>query len=282
VNILMLGLGSKPGSWTIRGQQLGAAIGARVTSTPSDADYRWADFAVIVKRSEPRFGPEARRLGVPIVWDALDCWRQPTENGMSEGQARQQLKNHIKAIRPALVLGATQAQAEATGGVYLRHHSRPSLEPAPVQGRVSTVAYEGSPSFLGAWQPRIETACQARGWRFVINPPDLRVADIVVALREGIWDGWACRQWKSGVKFVNAIAAGRPILTQASAAFSEIQPPGSIVETEAELLAAFDAWESYESRSAALDSCRQLAPAYQLEAVAADYRQILMQVPCTV
>jgi hypothetical protein len=279
VNLLVLGLGK--GSWEIRGQQLGAALGARVTSTPSDDDYHWADLAIIVKRSEPRFGPDCRRFRLQIVWDALDCWRQPSENVMGEGQARQQLKNHIKAIGPVLVIGATKAQADAAGGVYLPHHSRPGLMPAPVRERVSVVAYEGSPNFLGSWQGRLEAACRARGWRFVVNPPDLRDADLVVAFRDGPWDGWACRQWKSGVKLVNALAAGRPILTQASAAFAEIQPPGMIVETEAQLQDGFDRYLSYESRSTVLDSCVMLAPQYRLTCVADDYQQRLARVLCT-
>lgn len=283
VNILMLGLGSKPGSWTIRGQQLGAAIGARVTSTPTDADWKWAELAVIVKRSEPRFGPDARRHGVPIVWDALDSWRQPSENGMGEVQARQQLKNHISAIKPALVIGATQAQAEAAGGVYLPHHSRPGLTPAPAREKVSVVAYEGSPAFLGSWHGRLHVACQRRGWTFVINPPDIREADILVALREDPWDGWACREWKSGVKLVNAIAAGRPILTQPSAALSDIGAPGDVVETTSQLDAEFDRWADFEQRQRAVEECTSLAPRYRLESVAADYLKILstVSVPCT-
>lgn len=277
MNILMLGWGAKPGSFQIRGVQLGAALGARVTSTPSADDWRWADLAVIVKRSEPRFGPDARANGVPIVWDALDCWRQPAENGCDETGGRAILQAHIMAIRPVVTIGATQAQADAAGGVYLPHHSWPGLEPTPPREHVQTVAYQGNAAYLGNWLGIVSRACQARGWRFVVNPDDLRDADILVAFRDGPWDGWMCREWKSGVKLVNAIAAGRPILCQQSAAYREIVPPGSIVETVEDLQSALDIWTSYEARHAAMRQCLMPSPFYQLSAIAERYRAILQQ-----
>jgi hypothetical protein len=278
VNILVLGHSAKPGSWDIRGKQLGAALGARVTSTPSPDDWRWADLCIVVKRSEPRFGPDARAAGVPIVWDALDCWRQPAENGLDEVAARQTLAAHLRVIRPALTIGATQAQADAACGVYLPHHSRPGLEPAPARERVEVVAYEGNAAYLGRWLETVSLACAKRGWRFVVNPPDLREADILVALRDGPWDGWMCREWKSGVKLVNAIAAGRPVITQHSAAVREIQPPGSVIETAADLEQALDSWAPLDWRAQAVADGRDLAPRYRLDRIAEDYRRIVAQV----
>ena len=66
MNILALGRG-KAGSWQMRGEQLAGAIGARVTSDPTLADWKWADVVFIVKRSEPLYGPPARKHGLPIV-----------------------------------------------------------------------------------------------------------------------------------------------------------------------------------------------------------------------
>jgi len=141
-------LGRGKGSWEIRGQQLGAAIGARVTSAPTSGDLAWADVAVIIKRSEPLFGPLCRAAGVPIIWDALDFWRQPAENGLPEPAMRQRLGSYLSAIKPAVVLGATEAQAQAAGGVYFPHHSRPGLAPTPPRPDVQVVAYEGGEVFL--------------------------------------------------------------------------------------------------------------------------------------
>lgn len=278
MNLLMLGYSTKAGSWDIRGKQFGEALGARVTSTPTPADWQWADLAVVVKRCEPRFGPDARRYGVPIVWDALDCWSQPSENGLDEAAARQTLAAHLRVIRPVLTIGATQAMAEAADGAYLPHHSRPGLEPTPARDRVEIVAYEGNAAYLGRWLETVSLACAKRGWRFVVNPPDLRDADILVAFRDGPWDGWMCREWKSGVKLVNAIAAGRPIITQYSAAVRDIKPPCWIVEEASELDYALDYWTALDWRAQVVTDCRDLAPRYRLEHVAADYARILADV----
>ena len=100
-----------------------------------------------------------------------------------------------------------------------------------------------------------------------------------MAFRDGQWDGWACRAWKSGVKLVNAIAAGRPVLTQASAARREIQPPGSLVERPDDLELALDIWTPKWARENAYEECRVLAPRYWLDVVAEQYRLLLDEVP---
>ncbi len=276
MNILMVGAGK--GSWTIRGLQLGAAIGARVTTDPTPHEWHWADRVVLVKNHGARFAPQAHAAGVPIIWDALDFWRQPAENQADESRARALLQAQITAIKPALVIGATQAMADACGGVYLPHHSRADLEPTNARKDVQVVAYEGNPLYLGAWKARLEHACQRRGWSFVINPPDLAKADMLIALREGPWDGWICREWKSGVKVVNAIAAGRPLITQQTAAVRELRSPGSVVESERDLQIAFDVLSSWEWRTRTMEECEALAPSLQLQSVAARYLAILQTV----
>jgi hypothetical protein len=277
MNILLLGAGS--GSWTMRGQQLGAALDARVTSTPTSADWRWADVAVLVKRFGLHYAKAAHYAGVPVVWDALDFWAQPAENSLSGEQAVVRLHDEIERVRPALTIGATQAMADACGGAYLPHHSWKGLE--PIQARDTTalvVAYQGNRAYLGAWGDAIAASCQRRGWIAQLNPAEPWTADIVVAFRDAPWDGWMCRQWKSGVKLVNAIAAGRPVITQASAAAAELTPPGSIVTNVAELEAALDTWADLDARRRVVDACRALAPALRLPAVAERYRAILATV----
>jgi hypothetical protein len=281
VKVLMVGTGA--GSWTIRGEQLGLAIGARVTTSPTAADWRWASVAVLVKRAAFVHAAAAQAAGVPIVWDALDYWRQPADNHLSIEAAVSVLRQHLVTLRPALVIGATQAQADAAGGVHLPHHSRPGLAAMPVRQECHLVAYEGNEAYLGAWADRLKTACLRRGWRFAINPPALSLADIVVAFRDDRWDGYQCRAWKSGVKIVNAITAGRPIITQPSAAAREIGAPGSLVDSPEELEAALDRWSSLEMRRQAFAETRPLSAWYHLTAVAERYRAILAQarVACT-
>ncbi len=274
MNLLMVGSGR--GSWAIRGEQLGAALGARVTSQPTAADWAWADRVVLVKRAGRQWAPTAQAAQVPIVWDALDCWRQPADHERTEAAVVATLWAEQALIQPGVTIAATQAQAAALrAAVYLPHHSWPGLEPTPARATIQTVGYQGNAAYLGRWLGIVSTACGARGWRFVVNPPDLMAVDLLVAFRDGPWDGWICRQWKSGVKLVNAIAAGRPILTQDTAAAREIGAPGSIVETEADLARALDGWTDAGRRAAVVDICRTLAPRYGLAAVADQYRALL-------
>lgn len=277
MNVLIVGTGK--GSWIMRGLQLGAAIGARVTSFPKADDWTWADVAVLIKRVGPTFAPLAHAAGTPVVWDAVDFWKQPTDNRLGMVGAMDLLKQWINTIRPAVTIGATQAMADACGGVYLPHHSWDGLVPTPARETVQTVAYEGNPAYLELWHERLRKACAKRGWSFVVNPPDIRQADLIVNFRHGVWDGVMPREWKSGVKVVNAVAAGRPLIGQDCAARREINPQGSIVEEVFPTLdQAFDRWTMYEARAMAVEKSAENAPQYRLPVVAEQYRQILQRV----
>ena len=273
MNLLMVGTGK--GSWTVRGVQLGAALGARVRIQPTHEDFVWADLVVFVKRVEDQQLRPAHQLRKPIVWDALDFWDQPEHNALTESEALELLQAHIARIRPVLTIGATEAMAKACGGAYLPHHSWQGLTPAAARDVVTTVVYEGKRKHLGRWGKAVQSECARRDWAFVINPPDLRAADIIVAFRDGQWDGWMCQQWKSGVKLVNAIAAGRPIVTQPSAAMRELWPDGNFINSMADLSGCFDLWAQYSYRQACVERANTLASALTLESVAAQYRRIL-------
>lgn len=273
MRVLVAGGGS--GSWAIRGHQLGAAIGATVLEQPGPEDIRAADVVVLVKRAGRRLAAAVHAAGRPLVWDAVDCWRQPADHGCSPAAARALLAAELEAVRPTVAIGATEAMAAALGGPCLPHHIRPDLVPQPVREAIAVVAYEGNPAYLDAWRPLLEAACSARGWRFVVNPPTLAAADLVVALRGGPWDGWICREWKSGVKVSNAIGARRPIITQYTAAYRELRAPGSAIETWDHLEAAFEFWAPEAHRRAAAVECDTLAEPLSLAQVAGRYCAIL-------
>ncbi len=283
MNLLFVGSGK--GSWTMRGQQLGAALGARVTSSPTAADFGWSDVVVLVKRAGAVFATQAYHADRPVIWDALDFWSQPRDHRLSEPQAKALLHAQIRVIKPALTIGATEAMAQACDGAYLPHHSWKGLVPTPARETVSVVGYEGNAAYLGKWRPAIEAECQKRGGMFVIHPLDLSACDLLVAFRDDPWDGWMPRQWKSGVKNVNAMAAGRPLLTQATAAREELPPRGGdLVESVEALGVAFTYHARWNPRQAIVTDCRDEAPAFTLDAVADRYRQILQTVrtPCAV
>ena len=109
----------------------------------------------------------------------------------------------------------------------------------------------------------------------MVNPPDLRAVDVLVSFRDGKWDGWACRQWKSGVKYVNAIVAGRPILTQPTAASSELHPVGELVNHQADLVDALSAVTRDDVREAAYQQAVQRAVTFSVESVALRYQALL-------
>jgi hypothetical protein len=276
MNVLIAGVGA--GSWDIRGRQLGGALGARVKQSPTRDDFAWADLVVLVKRAIGLFGAQAQASGKPVVWDALDFWQQPMQNTLREPDAVALVRR--SAWRGLSLIGATNAMATAVDGVYVPHHAWPGLTPAPARPVVRVVAYQGAAHYLGRWAGWVREACEARGWQFVVNPADLREADILVAFRDGQWDGWICREWKSGVKAVNAIAAGRPLITQDSAAVREIRPAGSVVASPDDLGQAFDQWADVAARSVVAEVSRDRALAYRLESVATQYRMVLEAQAC--
>lgn len=267
-------------SWQIRGVQLGLALGARLTYDPSDDDLRWADLVVLIKRAAFVYAARVRRAGLPFVWDALDFWDQPQQNNLDERQARARLAQTIRELQPATVITATRAMAEACEGVYLPHHARPTLAPVPAHEVIRVVGYEGIGAYLEGWWPGLDHECRRRGWQFVVNPASRQSVDLWVSLRGGRFDGWMCRQWKSGVKLINAMALGRPILVQHGAAASElglVSMMTTLVDVE-DISGAFDHWSNWATRSEASIACAEMAPAYTLDRVADAYRDVLQTV----
>lgn len=272
MNVLIVGGGDK-GGWQMRGIQLGRAIGARVASNLDS--LHWADVVVLVKRADPAFAAQARAAGKPVVWDPLDFWAQPEQNALNEAKSRSVLRAHLANYRPELVIGATQAMATDCGGVYLPHHAWFGLEPSPAREDVTVVAYQGTQKYLGRWMRTAQDACKARGWKFVINPKRLSDADIILALRDGKHDGWMCRQWKSGVKLVNAISAGRPVISQESAAWHEIAPEGTLVSVPADLDVALDLWADHAARQRVVRRAALYGRNYSLPVIADQYKALL-------
>lgn len=269
----VLFVGAGKGSWEVRGRQIGAALQARVTVRPTDEDWRWADAAVLVKGAVV-FAHGAPRE-VPLIWDVLDSWRQPQDNQRTPQEHAANIRRIAKQYRIARLIGATRQMAEDIGGVYIPHHARPGLRPTPPRGEARVVAYEGTRKYLDVWLNALEAVCRAKRMAFAVNPPSLDAADVVVALRAGKWDGPLCRAWKSGVKYVNALVAGKPVITQACAGADEIKPVGFIVEHPDQLVQALDAAIGLRDEAHRVALLR--APEFTLEAVAGQYRALVLQ-----
>lgn len=268
----------------MRADQLGHAIGMMVHTDPwEDPPKKSLDKAqcvIIVKRLKKRWKKFVAHLNtrrMPIIWDCVDFWQQPEENDVGRDAVVKQFHKQKGLLGSRAVIVATQQMQQDCGGHYLPHHHRVGLTAGPVRRTVRSVGYEGDARYLWMWRAVVLEACVQRGWDFIENPANLADVDIVVALRGGEWDGWACRNWKSGVKYVNAMAAGRPVISQPTAAFREIGAPGTVIETKDDLSRALDYWADYQRRLDAASCAAQLEPHYRLETIADRYRQILQR-----
>ncbi len=273
---LILGNG-KSGSWKIRGDQLGAAIGATVAVHPSAVIG--FERAVFVKRIDPRMLDLVRAAKLPIVWDVVDAWPQPNGNMWAREACLHWMREQLHVIRPIAVVAATRTMAVDIVGLgfkgkvlALPHHARPGLKANPIRRVIETVGYEGGVQYLGKWERLLERECAARGWRFVLNPPELADLDIVVALREA--NGYAPKHWKSNVKLANAQGSGTPFVGNREAGYHETQGGGELfADTAAELHSVLDTLSDATLRHYASQEMRAAAP--QLVDVADTYRQWL-------
>lgn len=270
MRILVTGRGTS-GSWKVRGEQLGAAIGARVI--PRCADVRGADVVVWVKRIIN---------GAPLkgrfwVWDIVDAWPQPEGNNWTEARAVAWLRGELDRHRPSAVVFPTAAMLADSGwqgpALVLPHHAWPRYHQVALRDRVEAVGYEGSMCHLGRWSEVLERACRARGWCFSANG-DLSKCDIGIALRE--CSGHAPRRWKSNVKLANLQALGIPAICSPERGYIEFGSGAELyVQTEAELAEALDQLGSLECRARA--GARMAAAVPTLAAVAEEYMTWLEQ-----
>lgn len=273
-DILVTGRGTS-GSWRIRGEQLGEAIGATVL--PSAIDVRGYRAAILVKRPSPGLVERLHRAGVPIVFDIVDAYPQPIGLTWDRAQCMAWLRAQVAEIRPVALVAATSAMAEDCAELglptlWLPHHSRPGMEINPGYPDVRKIGYEGGDHYLGRWLPLLEQECAHRGWRFIVNPPALAGLDIVVALRDA--GGYAARSWKSGVKLANAIGSRTPAIIGHEAGCLELAPAGMTpVDTPARLRDALDRLSIADERARMIAAFDRAAPALTLERVAQDYAE---------
>ncbi len=276
MKVLITGKGTS-GSWAVRGEQLGKAMGVSVQ--PGWPKARRFDLAVLVKRPNPDL---MRGLaGVPIVWDVVDSWPQPSGNAWDRETSLRWLRDQVREIRPIAFVAATQAMALdlAEFGkpiLTLPHHARPGIALNPIRDTVQTVGYEGGSNYLGAWNDILQRQCRRRGWQFVLNPKSVADLDIVVALREVA--GYPIQKWKSNVKLANAQGSGTPCILAPEAGYLETQSGAEAwAEDERTLSAAMDFLEPRATRAVSSQILRTSAPL--LQPLADRYLAWLNQLP---
>ena len=282
MHILVTGSGTS-GSWQIRGEQLGRAIGATVI--PKCLDVGGYHAAIVVKRPLPDLIARLHKADVPIIWDVVDGWPQPSGNGWGRAVCMSWMHEQFERIRPFAVVAATLAMEEDLGEfgvsvIRLPHHGRPGLGRNPVREAVKTVGYEGGTQYLGRWWESLDRQCRRRGWKFVVNPPSIVELDIVVAMRDAV--GYAPSRWKSNVKLANAQASGTPFIGSPEAGYLEMSARRRErwATSEDSLDEAFDELTPYDERLRVSQAMLRVAP--KLDDVAREYKSWLRAICETV
>jgi hypothetical protein len=130
------------------------------------------------------------------------------------------------------------------------HHHRPELRPRPVSAAVKNIGYEGSPRYIGGWLNTILDYCEVMGWNFHVNTLPVDQLDIVVAVRDTKYRGYAQKHWKSNVKLANAHAAGAPFIGQDDYGYTETGSGMELyVSDKSHIIGAFELLSSYPIRA---------------------------------
>ena len=277
MSILVTGRGSS-GSWAIRGQQLGLALGATVKPKATLEDCKAADLICVVKRINEPLLDAIRKSGKPWVFDCVDFFPQPTCSTWSRDRAIDWVRKSLSKLKPNAVIWPNQRMMEDCGkgyaGIVLRHHYRPNIPVNPVRSEIQQICYEGSETYIGGWLKTILNECQRRQWHFRINSGHLADSDIVLAIRDQKFNGYAQRHWKSNVKLANAHGSGTPFIGPCENAYYETASGyEKWVESPDMLHYAFDELECQEMRQKIHNSFR--GHKIGIEEVAGQYRRFL-------
>ncbi len=274
MNVLFTGRGTS-GSWLIRGEQLGRAVGATVL--PRAVDIGPFDLAVVVKRPPPDLLRRIHEADVPLVWDIVDAWPQPLGNEWEAAKCLQWLEEQVRWIRPAAIVAATQMQAFDCRAfkvpvLMLPHHARPGLQRNPIRPRMQVVGYEGGLQYIGRWGRVMSDICARRGLTWLPEPDSLAELDVVLAVRDQ--SGYAPRHWKSNVKMANAQGSGTPLICCRE--YGHMGPGSDAVlyaDTPEEMEMALDLLTPYAARQERAQALFDSQP--RLEDVAKTYREWL-------
>lgn len=269
-SILITGKGGA-GSWKIRGEQLGKAIGAKVVPNAPIEMVKAADVVVIVKKIPPGY-ESVLKHAKKVIWDVVDAWPQPLGNAWTKDQAINYILSKKHAMGADKLICATRQMAEDLGGDVVYHHHWPNAAPIKIRHHVKRVVYEGDPRYLSYWRPWLEEECKHRGWEFFTG--SLAGGDIAVAFRGGEFAGYAPDHWKSNVKLANAQGYGMPFVGFPERGYKETASGAELwARTLEELTKAFDYLQDSRIRYNA--AIRMRDSAYSLDKAAEDYLKCL-------
>jgi hypothetical protein len=277
MNLLFTGRG-RAGSWQIRGEQLGRAIGAVIDQAPSLEACRAADAIVVVKKVSEQTLATIRQSGRPWAYDILDCYPQPGCSAWSAQEAIGWIRHRLRKLAPSAVIWPNHRMRQdcdvGVPSLVLPHHYRPGIHQNPIRAKVTRIGYEGATAYLSQWRTAIVRECVRRSWTFIESPPHLADLDIVLAVRGGEWDCYATAHWKSNVKLANAHGSGTPFVGQPECGYLETGTCAEYwAEEPADLGVCFD-WLVPQATRAEV-SQRFLAKAYSVDQASADLKAFL-------
>lgn len=277
MNILFTGKGTA-GTWTIRGEQLARALSCAAVPNASLEAIRAADIVVAVKKVSTQFLDQVRSLHKRWVLDVVDFYPQPLCSNWSRSEAITWVKSQISSMNPEAVIWPNRQMMEdctdGRPGFVLYHHHRPGLKPIWIQKELRTIAYEGAERYLGRWEHEIKRACAAAGITLSINPVSIQSADVVIAVRDKPYCGYAQSHWKSNVKLANAQGIGAMFIGEPECGYKETSSGAELwVQAPLDLADAIEQAAAVEARTFA----QQLAlkRAYTVDQAAADLREFL-------
>lgn len=250
MKILTTGRG-RSGSWQCRGVQLGGKVGDVIVNARADQIKKY-DLVIAVKRLTPTYIRMLNSTGVPWVWDVVDFYPQPECYDWCQARSIAWAKHAIKKANPHGVIYANKRMKNdiSIDGVTVYHHGRSKVPHNPIREKVKVVGYEGSAKYLGRWEKYLRQACDKRGWQFRTDVP-LDKMDIVIALRDRPYNGYAQHHWKSNVKLANAQLTGTPFIGNPEDGYLETQSGAEVfIEDFKELDRALDSFEDHKTRLA--------------------------------
>lgn len=268
MKILVTGRGGA-GSWEVRGRQLGAAMGATVKPMATLEDIKAHDVVLVVKKVPDELHRALMRARVPWVYDVVDAYPQPGCSLWNQAQCVAWLRAHLAMLAPDRIVFPNRKMQQDSGyaGEVVYHHHRPGIAQNLVRERIRRIGYEGSAKYLDGWVTAIGRVCQERGLQFTVNPATIAELDVIVAMRGGVWDGYAQRNWKSNVKLANAHASGTPFIGARESGYEETACGCEYwADTPAEFARALDWLDSHTARSTVSE--RFKASAYSVEQAA--------------
>ena len=269
MRVLVTGDGDS-GSWKVRGEQLGGAIGATVIPDASHEDMQRHDLVVVVKRVHNPYN--LQRCDRPIVWDAVDWFPQPC--AWERGELIGRTHDYAGRMGADAIIAATRHMADDLGIPYFLPHHGWDRGRAEIRPEIKRIGYEGMAKYVDGWRLALVRGCNERGWNFFINPKDYLSMDVIIAARSGQWDTYANRHWKSGVKLANAQIAGLPFIGNRESGCEDIAN-GSVLwaETPEEFFTHADDLRVQGLRSWIGGEMHSAAP--RLPDVAKQYRDML-------